>query len=81
MAYITSFNCKHCGNVRTEVVESSQICANCRVEIARLDKENHLAKLELISFDDRVRRIEEQLYDLRLNDRLLFLESHHQRYC
>lgn len=81
MAYITSFNCKHCGNVRAEVVESSQICANCRFEIAKLDKENHLAKLQLAPLEERVRRIEEQLYDLKINDRLRFLESHHQSYC
>lgn len=80
MALITEFQCRHCGQPRTEVVTSSRICAHCRGVIDKANEEAHMAKLAAKPLEERVRCIELALYRLDADARLKAMEAHHVRY-
>jgi hypothetical protein len=82
MAYIGQFTCTKCEKPKHEVVSRSQpnVCAECRGKEASRAKRVHLAGLTGLTPEERLAKIEEQLYDLDLKRRLEALESHHIRY-
>ena len=80
MAHVTDFTCTHCGRPRYEVVTSSRICSACRFVIAAADTQAYMAKLDAMTMEARVRRIELALYELDAEHRLAALETHHVTY-
>ncbi len=75
MAFVTTFTCTHCRQSRHEVVVPSRICAACRTAIDKADTEAHMAKLAAMPIEERVRRIELELYRLDAERRLDTLEQ------
>lgn len=80
MALVTEFTCNHCGRKRFELVTVNRVCGDCREAIARADREAYMAKLVAIPLEERVRRIELELYELDVEKRLAKLEYMHIRY-
>jgi len=75
MAYVTEFTCSECRTKRTEVVSGNGgICSTCRSTIARIKKTAHMSRLAALPIEERVRRIESDLYDLNIDSRLKKLE-------
>ncbi len=81
MALVTRFDCAECKRPHTEVKHRSGICSFCRADSAAIDKAAHMAKLAALPLEERVRRIEEALYDLNAESRLKALEAGHARYA
>jgi hypothetical protein len=81
MAFVTTFTCGHCRQQRHEVVTHSRICATCRATIAKADEAAHMAKLAALPLEERVRRVEQALYNLDADSRLKALEAANARYA
>lgn len=64
MALIAQFICISCRQERYEVVTRSHVCADCRGTAAKSDEAAHMAKLVVLPIEERIRRIELQLYHL-----------------
>ena len=80
MAFVTQFTCSNCRETRHEVVTPSRICARCRGVLARVKKDAHMGQLVALPLPERIRRIEEQLYELDAEKRITALEVHHIKY-
>ncbi len=80
MAFITDFTCKECRQPKREVVTSSRICVACRNTIAKVKEDAHMQRLAALPIEERVRRIELELYRLDADSRLKAIEVHHVRY-
>jgi hypothetical protein len=69
MAVLSRITCKRCG-VTTEVSHSPvdappEICGTCRKADMASARDQHFAKLDALSIEDRLRRVEEWIYDYR----------------
>jgi hypothetical protein len=80
MAAVRSFTCKKCNEPKTEVVHESGFCVECRTKVAARSRRVHLADLKGLSFEERLSRIEEQLYDTNAGPRLKSIEVQHQTF-
>lgn len=80
MALITNFTCRHCSQLKYEIVNRSGVCSDCRVELKKIDEEFYMAKLALLPLEERVKRIELALYRLNGESRLAALEAINTRY-
>ena len=83
MAYVAEFKCKHCGELRHEVVVGGYpyTCASCRVQIAAIEKHAFMEKKRMLPIEKRIEIIEEYLYDSNIADRLKALEYYHHTYA
>lgn len=75
MAYITNFTCKTCNLAKREVSDRTGECVACRTAESDRARRVHLAGLEGLTLEERVKRIEELLYDLDATRRLNAIES------
>lgn len=80
MAYITDIFCNHCRQTKRGIDRGDGICAECRVIIDKADEDAHLTKLSALTIEERLRRIESELYRLNLDKRLSNLEILHTRF-
>lgn len=80
MAFVTEITCKRCGRTKTEVVDHSNTCAECRATEAAIKKKAHLESLASLPLERRIALLEEQAYDTNAAKRLSALESTHARY-
>lgn len=75
MAYITNIDCKECGKTTREVTDYSGICQCCRIASSKKFR-LHIASLKGLTVEERLERIEIQLYNLldknhRSNDKMI----------
>ena len=75
MAFITDIDCKECGVTKNEVIDNSGVCAECRKKIADRMRRLHFAGLKGLTIEERLERVEIELYDLHIDKRLSRLES------
>ena len=75
MAYLRNFNCKECGKNKHEIVHNSGICSDCRGKSYTKKKRVHLAGLKGLTVEERLDKIEENLYDLEIDQRISRLEN------
>lgn len=80
MARITEFTCQECRQKKCELVVSSRICATCRTAIADSKEQAHMHRLVALPIEERVRRLELELYRLDADARLKAIEIQHMRY-
>jgi hypothetical protein len=80
MALVTTFTCKICGKEKYEVVYDHHTCQTCYPIEARAKKSAHMAYLKELPLEDRVRLIEEYIYEKRLDERLRDIEVRNIRY-
>ena len=80
MAFVAEFICIECRRFVNEVVDGSSTCARCRLALAKADKDAHMSRLSILPIEERVRRIEEMLYDLNTDSRLRKLECRNVSY-
>lgn len=69
MAVLSRITCEQCG-VTTEVNHSPaapapKICGSCRAKDAGSKRDQHFAELGTLSVEERLRRVEEWIYDYR----------------
>ena len=81
MALVTDVNCKECSTTKHEVTDHSGVCQDCRAEIAGKKRRVHLAGLRGMTPEERLERIEAQLYDLDAERRLRAIEAANTRYA
>jgi len=77
MALVREIHCVICNKNKTEVVryEQPNLCNSCRSKAHSRTKRLHLASLKGLTIEERLSKIEEDLYDLDINNRLSTLES------
>ena len=76
MAFVTDVHCKVCNLIKHEVTYNSGTCSDCRHIIAARKRNIHLRTLEEeYTLEERIKRIEEELYDLHIDSRLGTLEA------
>ena len=80
MALVTNVHCKVCGETKNEVTDHSGVCQECRRKAASKARRVHLAGLSGMTTEERLEKIEAQLYDLNMEQRLRSIESHFARY-
>ena len=81
MAFITTFTCSECNQQHYEAVHPSRICVSCRTAIAQAKETAHMLRLGDLPIEERVRRLERELYRLDAGRRLQALEAIHQKYA
>lgn len=81
MARVADVNCKECGKTKHEVTDHSGVCRDCRATIASKKRRVHLAGLRGMTPEERLERIEAQLYDLDADRRLRVIEASNTRYA
>lgn len=74
MALVTDFQCKECNRTVLEV-KINGICENCRISLEKRSRRVHFAGLKGLTLEERVEKIEKQLYDMNIERRLRLLES------
>ena len=68
MAYNTIITCTECGQNKSVIVPSSGYvtqCGECRAKIQEEARKRHFAELDELSLEERIRKIEEWIYDYR----------------
>jgi hypothetical protein len=82
MAYITEIKCTICGETKRECLypDNPNICDSCRNKEYSKAKRLYLASLKGLTIEERLSKIEEDLYDLNINQRLSSLESNFIQY-
>ena len=81
MAYISDMQCSECKEIKRQVITGDSMCSDCRRKTASKQRRMHLGSLSALTVEERIRRIEEQLYDLNTDVRLNRLEANNARYC
>lgn len=79
MARVANFLCGDCEREVLEVYINGT-CASCRLKNADLARRMHFGALNGLAFQDRLSRIEIQLYDLDAEKRLKALEAKNATY-
>lgn len=74
MALVTEFTCRECRQPKHEVVVPSRICTICRTAISEAKETAHMQRLAALPIEERVRRLELELYRLDTDSRLKALE-------
>jgi len=71
MAYIDNIICSKCHKPATVCQVASQrtidTCGECTAKEKKKDRDNHLANLERLTIEARIRRIEAWIYDYKLS--------------
>ena len=80
MALVTSFICSECRQECYEMVTPTRICTKCRIAIAEAKELAHMSRLAALPIEERIRRIEQDLYRLNVDARLKTLEIENVRY-
>ena len=69
MAYQTTITCRECGKNKQVIVPSSggyvSECGECKAKIEQEMRDRHFAELDALSLEERIRRIEEWIYDYK----------------
>jgi hypothetical protein len=65
MALVADVNCPNCGQTKHEVVHFSSICMDCRCKEQNRKRRVHFASLEGLTLEERIERIEIELYEMR----------------
>jgi hypothetical protein len=79
MARVANFLCWDCDREVLEVYIDGT-CASCRVKKADLARRMHFGALDGLTVQERLSRIEIQLYDLDVEKRLKALEAKNATY-
>lgn len=75
MAYITKCECRKCGKTKLEDGHTFRgVCAECLATEADQSRRVHLAGLKSLSVEERLERIEAEIYDTQIEKRLSALE-------
>lgn len=80
MAFITEIHCFICGETKREVTFHDNKCSKCRALESSRAKRTHLASLLGLTIEERLAKIEVQLYDLNAEKRLSILEVQNARF-
>jgi len=80
MALVTEFICSSCQRSVWGLVYADKMCAECRVKNADLARRLHFGALNGLTVQERLSRIEIQLYDLDAEKRLKALEAKNATY-
>lgn len=80
MAYITDFVCPVCKEKRHEVHTLDGVCSTCRKREADRARRVHFASLKGLTVEERLERIEKELYDTAANRRLSAIEAANMRF-
>lgn len=75
MAFVTNFICSFCNQEKYEVITPDRICATCWKKFESERRANHFSELNNMTLEERVQKIERELYDLDLNKTLKSLKS------
>ena len=67
MAYICEIDCAECKQTKIEVSNGTDVCNSCLHAVKSKRKRMHLASLKGLTAEERLSKIEEQLYDLSIN--------------
>lgn len=82
MALLQERKCRKCEQIKLVNVHSfNGFCDVCQAEIASAERRQHLGGLKELTPEERLQRIEEQLYDLNAEARISGLEAQNQRYA
>lgn len=63
MALITDIHCKECGKTKYEVTHHDSLCSDCRSDIIDKKRQEYLSGLKRLSIEDRISKIEADLYN------------------
>jgi hypothetical protein len=82
MAYITDCDCNVCGKTKLEDGHTFRgVCSDCRKAEADKARRKHLAGLKGLTVEERLERIEAELYDTAANRRLGAIEAANRQYA
>jgi len=66
LAYFSWINCRECGESKEVVCSAGMsdpiICGDCQNKIEKDKKKKHFEELDKLSLEERIRKIEENLY-------------------
>lgn len=69
VARISRIKCERCGQIRDVHLSFDdplpEFCENCQMEVAKAKKEKELATFQQLPLEERVRRLEKEVYELR----------------
>lgn len=68
MAYLTTITCLECGENKTVAVSAGEFvthCGECRDKEEQLRRVNYFAELDKLTLEERVRKIEEWIYEYK----------------
>lgn len=80
MAFVTAFTCVNCDTVRIEVITPGRVCVKCRGQESDRARRVHLDGLKGLTIEERLDRIEKELYDTAAKRRLGALEARNAVY-
>ena len=66
MAYSTTITCTKCLKLKTIIVSSGDfttVCGECKAAEEQEKRDKYFAELDKLTLEERVRRIEEWIYD------------------
>ena len=62
MALVIEYTCAECKQPKYGVVDRTRTCPDCRMALAEAAERFHMEKLAMLPLEERVRRIELELY-------------------
>ena len=69
MAYMTTIFCTECQTSKQAIASADNpaplVCGECRSKIEATRREKHFAELDKLPLEERIRKIEEWIYDYR----------------
>lgn len=80
MALVKGFVCLKCGQFRFDILNVDNICSDCQENDADKQRRMHFAMLKGLTIEERLDRIEKELYALNIQNRLKNLESKNATY-
>lgn len=82
MAYITDCKCNECGKTKLEDAHTFRgVCSDCQKAGSDKARRKHLAGLKGLTVEERLERIEAELYDTAANRRIGAIEAANHRYA
>lgn len=82
MAFLTDCECRQCGKTKREDGHTFRgTCSECLKKAADRARRTHLAGLRGLSVEERLERIEAQLYDTAADSRISAIEIAHHQYA
>lgn len=80
MALVTDYICTVCNEPRNGVVTRDRVCPACATSAESKRRRMHFAALQGLTVEERLERIEKQLYDANAGPRLDALEAKNATY-
>lgn len=80
MVLVKDFLCPVCRQQKYEIVTSSRVCRNCQDALDTIAENAHMEELALAPLEERIRRVELQLYRLNADSRLKAIEVRNMIY-